>query len=67
MLQWLGMTTATALKNEIRRMVRETVHEEVSKLRAAVLPLVFENEQREILKRYGKPSRRAVRTVRVRI
>lgn len=57
----------TALKTEIRRLVRETIHEEFDKLRASRLPLVSTTEQREIEKRYGKPSRRAVRTVRARI
>lgn len=50
-------------------MARESVHEalraEMMHLRAAMLPPVSATEQREIVRKYKKPSRQAVRSVRV--
>lgn len=62
------MTTAT-LKRNITKMARESVHDalraEMMHLRASVLPPVSTNEQREVVRKYKKPSRQAVRSVRV--
>ena len=61
----------TALKNEIKRLARESVREvldiEMMRLRASLLPSVSKKEQQGINKLYKKPSGRAVRTIRVRI
>ena len=56
-----------AEKTELRRLVLETVRQEIMRVNASVVRTVPAAEQREIEKRYGKPSRRAVRTTRVRI
>lgn len=51
----------TALKNEIKTMVEESVEEvfrrEMRKLHASLLPYVSKKEQHDIEKRFGKPSR----------
>ena len=61
----------TALRNEIKRLARESVREvldiEMMRLRASLLPSVSEQEQKDIEKLYKKPSGRAVRTVRIRV
>ena len=61
----------TALKSEIREMARESVREvlatEMAKIRASLVPLVSRAEQLDVEKRYNKPSRRAVRTLRARV
>jgi len=61
----------TALKDEIKRLAREGVREvidtEMMRLRASLLLSVSQKEQKNIEKLYKKPSRQAVRTIRVRI
>jgi hypothetical protein len=61
----------TALKNEIRKLARESVREvidsEMMRLRASLLPSVSKKEQQNIDKLYKNPSRQTVRTVRVHI
>jgi len=50
-----------AVKNKIKTMVEESVEEifrrEMRKLHASLLPYVSKKEQRDIEKRFGKPSR----------
>ena len=69
MVYWQSMTTA--LKDEIKRLAREGVREvidtEMMRLRASLLLSVSQKEQKNIDKLYKKPSRQAVRTIRVRI
>gem|GEM_PF-1793436 len=63
------MTTAT-LKRNITKMARESVHTalraEMMHVRASVLSSVSATEQREIVRKYKKPSRQIARSVRVR-
>ena len=60
-----------ALKNEIKRIarqsVREALAEEFAKARAFSLPNVSIKEQKEIEKLYRGPLHRAIRTIKVRI
>ena len=62
------MTTVT-LKRNITKMARESVHDalraEMMHLRAKMLPSVSATEQREIERKYGKPSRKGVRAIRI--
>ncbi|MEK7554243.1 MAG: hypothetical protein AAB517_02650 [Patescibacteria group bacterium] len=64
------MTTATLQRN-ITKMARESVHDalraEMMHLRASLLPAVSPKEQREIEHKYGKPSRKGVRSIRVNL
>jgi len=57
-----------ALKNEIKKLARESVREvldtEMMRLRASLLPVVSQKEQKNIEKLYSKPSRHSSRTVR---
>lgn len=46
------------LKGLVKESVREVLGEELAKLRALALPEVSREEQKDIEKRYGKPSRR---------
>lgn len=59
----------TMLKNEIRTLARDSVREaieaEFSRIRASLLPAVSATEQRDIEKRYKKPSRHFVKTLRM--
>jgi len=52
----------TKLKTLIKESVREALKAEVMKLRALVLPDVSEEEQKDIEKRYGAPSRKSARS-----
>ena len=65
-----NMTTAT-LKRNITKMARESVHSalraEMMHIRASLLPSVSAKEQREIEHRYGKPTRKGVRSIRVSV
>ncbi len=46
------------LKNLIKESVKEVLEVELMKLRALVLPEASPKEQKDIEKRYGKPSRK---------
>jgi len=63
------MITAT-LRSNIAKIARQSVHEavraEMMHLRASALPLVSVSEQREIVRKYNKPSRQSARSVRAR-
>ncbi|MDP2950807.1 MAG: hypothetical protein Q8N55_00310 [bacterium] len=50
------------LKMLIKDSVREGIKSEILKLRAAFLPYVKDAEQKEIEKKYGKPSRKVAKT-----
>lgn len=50
------------LKGLIKEGVREVLTAELMKLRALVLPKVSDNEQKDIEKRYGAPSRKRGRS-----
>jgi hypothetical protein len=56
----------TALKNEIKRLARESVREaleeEVLRFNASRLPLVSEKEQKQIEKLYKRPFHQSVAT-----
>ncbi|KKU68740.1 MAG: hypothetical protein UX89_C0002G0065 [Parcubacteria group bacterium GW2011_GWA2_47_16] len=59
---------ATMLKNEIRLLARNSVHEavtaEMMRIRASLLPVISKKEQKNIEKLYKKPSKYFVRTLR---
>ncbi|MCC6199037.1 hypothetical protein IT401_02405 [Candidatus Nomurabacteria bacterium] len=61
----------TALKTEIKSLVRESVREvlsaELAQVRTAFLSAVSPLEMKDIAKRYKKPSKTAARSIRVRI
>lgn len=53
----------TQLKTLIREGVQEALVSELAKLRALALPYVSQSEQKDIEKRYKKPSKKAYRRV----
>ena len=57
------MATITIPKKELKIIVKESAREileqESMKFRSLLMPSVFQKEQKDIEKRYGKPSRRA--------
>ena len=64
------MTTSVSekkLKSLIRESVREALGTEVMKLRALALPGVSAREQRDIERRYGRPSRKRARSQALRV
>jgi hypothetical protein len=63
--------TITISKKEIKAVIKESVREvleqELVKLRALALPFVSENEQKDVEKRYGKPSRKITKSVEIKL
>lgn len=54
------------LEEILRQIVRDVLQEELMKLRAALLPLVSEDEQEEIERLYGKPSADIAKTLELK-
>ena len=50
--------TEKQLKILIKRSVRESLKKEIMKMRAGLVAMVSDAEQREIEEKYGEPSRR---------
>mgnify|MGYP001577281452 CR=1 FL=1 len=65
------MANKTITKKELKAVVRASVKEafvqEALALRSLFLPVVSAKEQRDIEKRYGKPSRRPVKTLELEV
>lgn len=65
------MTTITIPKKELKTIVKESIREiieqESIRFRALVLPAVSPKEQKDIEKRYGKPSRKVAKSIEVKI
>lgn len=61
-----GQTTINLNEQKLKMLIKESVKEgikaEILKLRAALLPYIDDKEQREIEKKYGKPSRKIAKT-----
>ncbi len=65
------MITITIPKKELRKVIKESVHEaliqELAKLRAFALPFISQKEQKNIEEIYGKPSRKTAKTIEVEL
>ena len=65
------MATISIPKKELKTIVKESIREileqESMKLRALLLPFVSQKEQRDIEKRYGKPSRKIAKSIEIKI
>ncbi len=61
------METITIPKKELKAVIkesfREVLNQEIMNFRALLLPFVSEAEQKDINKRYGKPSHRIAKTI----
>ena len=51
------------LKNIVKEAVRDVLQEEIIKLRLLFTPYISEEEQKEIEKKYKKPSTEVARTL----
>jgi len=65
------MTTITIPKKELKTIIKESVREileqESMKLRAFLMPWALDREQRDIEKRYGRPSRKVAKSLQFKI
>jgi len=65
------MATISIPKKELKTIVKESIREileqESMKLRALLLPFVSQKEQKDIEKRYGKPSRKIAKSIEIKI
>lgn len=65
------MTTITIPKQELKIVVKQSVREvltqELMKFRALLLSSVSQKEQKDIEKRYGKPSRETAKSIEIKI
>jgi hypothetical protein len=55
------------LKTVIKESVREVLNQELMKFRSLIFPFVSEKEQKDIERRYGKPSRKLAKTIETEI
>ncbi len=65
------MTTLAVSKKEFKSVIRESVREalvsELAQIRGTFLPFVSDNEQKDIERRYGKPTRKAAKSFIARV
>jgi len=65
------MSTITIPKRELKIIIQESIREilkqESMKFRALFLPLVSQKEQKDIERRYNRPSRRTAKSIETRI
>jgi len=65
------MSTITIPKRELKIIIKESVREifeqESMKFRSLFLPFVSQKEQRDIEKRYNRPSRKIAKSIETRI
>jgi hypothetical protein len=59
--------TKKEIKAVVKESVREVLSQELMKFRALLLPKVSEKEQKDIEKLYGKPIRKAAKTIEIKI
>jgi hypothetical protein len=55
------------LKILIKESVKEVLEQEIMRLRALMLPYVSRAEQKDIERRYKKPTRRAIKKIEIEI
>ena len=65
------MATISIPKKELKTIVKESIREileqESMKFRALLLPFVSQKEQKDIEKRYGRPSRKVAKSMEVKV
>lgn len=63
--------TSTLVKKEIKSLIRESVKEalgaELMKLRATLFSFVSESEQKDIERRYKKPTRKVAKSYAIEL
>ena len=53
------------LKKELKYIVKETIQEEMMKIRTELIPFISEKEQKEIESLYDKPSTKTVKSRKI--
>lgn len=66
-MQTIANLNEKRLKILIKESVKESINAEILKLRAALLPYISGKEQKDIERRYGKPSRKIAKSYNVEI
>lgn len=65
------MPTITIPKKELKTIVKESIREiirqESMKFRTLFMPSISQREQKDIEKRYGRPSRKTAKSVEIKI
>ena len=65
------MATITIPKKELKTIVKESIREileqESMKFRGSLIPWVSQKEQKDIEKRYGRPSRKVAKSAEIQI
>jgi len=65
------MSTITIPKRELKIIIQESIREilkqESMKFRALLMPFVSQREQKDIERRYNRPSRRTAKSIETRI
>ena len=59
--------TKQELKSTIRESVREVLAEEMMHLRALLIPYISDEEQEDIKRVHGKPTRKSVKSIKIRV
>jgi len=57
------MADETKLKEIVKEAVKDALEDEIMKMRLLFAPYVSDEEQKEIEKSYGKPSKEIARTL----
>lgn len=55
------------LKTIVKESIREILEQESMKSRAFLMPWVSQKEQKDIEKRFSKPSRKAAKSIEIKI
>lgn len=61
------LITPRRLKTMVKESVKEVFDAELMKLRSTILPFISEQEQKDIERRYKKPSHRVAKTYTLEI
>lgn len=65
------MSTITIHKKELKSVIKESVSEaiaqELAKFRALALPFVSQKEQKDIEKKYIKPTRKTAKSIAIEL
>jgi predicted transcriptional regulator len=55
------------LKKDLRKIIKDTMQDEMMKFRAELLHYISDEEQKEIEREYKKPARTVARSIKVKI
>jgi len=71
MIELKHMNTITIPKKELKTIIKESIREifeqELIKFRALILPFVSQKEQKDIERRYNRPSRKIAKSIEIKL